>query len=112
MFSTVTLFACMSSLVAYPVKVDIPVGGCFSTLYGCCDDKLTPCVYANCSNCNVTKEVFGGCVGTLYGCCDDELTPCVYANCSNCFDYNETIVSNNTKVYVIDIIGDELIYNM
>ena len=32
------------------------LGGCVSTMYGCCKDDVTSCVYKNCSNCfvNVT----------------------------------------------------------
>ena len=55
-------------------------GGCTGTLYGCCDDMITPFFFSNCSNCDIYSDsdsdtenktqknyqYIGGCSGTLW----------------------------------------------
>ena len=69
------------------------IGGCVSTMFGCCNDNATTCNTSDCSNCNSTITIYdivpnvkyvGGCSGTMYGCCDDNITPCSFSNCSDC----------------------------
>ena len=92
------------------------IGGCHSTLYGCCLDNTTACNNFDCSNCNSTTSfnttsfnttsfnatsfntthIIGGCESTLYGCCLDNTTACSNFDCSNC---NSTYIHNTNHTY-------------
>ena len=86
-------------IMALPISVNIGdlssnkmiLGGCISTMYGCCSDNVTSCVHQNCSNCPSNKMILGGCISTMYGCCSDNVTSCVHQNCSNCPSNYKTI---------------------
>jgi len=47
---------------------DYPIGGCSSTVYGCCPDNATPKIDSNGTNCYTT------CSKSKYGCCPDRIT--------------------------------------
>ena len=105
-----------SNLTVYNYRNNNIIGGCQSTLYGCCLDNTTSCNDFDCSNCNLTKSynttsynttsynttyIIGGCVSTVYGCCLDNTTACNNFDCSNCnstYIHNTNHTDNQTKV--------------
>ena len=120
MIRKIGIIASIASVVVFgaPIKIKVDyLGGCSGTLYGCCEDSLTPCNYKNCSNCvvetkmnythvveyntsttisNTTHELVGGCKGTMYGCCNDLITPCSFSDCSNCYIYSDSDSDSDT----------------
>ena len=81
----------VSLATSAPVRENIKLlGGCVSTEYGCCPDRITPRNNTAGTNCIINptgstkQELLGGCVSTEYGCCGDNYTPRIDINGTNC----------------------------
>ena len=85
---------------AFPI-VEIVIGGCESTEFGCCPHQLTvACTDLDCMNCVQTNTtLLGGCESTEFGCCLDNQTVCLDTICSNCYAHTVMIGGCNGTLY-------------
>jgi len=47
---------------------------CHSSLFGCCEDELTPAMGPGYKGCGILKRNSRSCFDTVYGCCEDQIT--------------------------------------